>query len=121
VYNKNIKNDEKDEYDKNKNEKNENKKDKNENDENKIDKNEKEENEKDEKGCSDENNLKSEFYEEKDTKRYYYTYIFFRGTVPIKMKIEIESIFSKPKIIMFYLFYLFLYFISLFIFYFFFF
>jgi hypothetical protein len=57
----------------------------------------------DEKSNFSNKDNKWEYFEKYDFKRHYCTYVYVRGTVPIKMKMEIESAFSKPKIIMFYL------------------
>jgi hypothetical protein len=47
------------------------------------------------------NNKLRKYDKNDDVRNYYCTYLFLRGTVPIKMKMELESIFDKPKIIMF--------------------
>jgi hypothetical protein len=77
---------------------------------NKNEKNESEKNEinniiKKEKEDKSYFNYKTEYFKGKKLKNYYCTYLFVRGTVPIKMKIEIESIFEKPNIIMFFFFF----------------
>jgi hypothetical protein len=67
-----------------------------------INKNEKKE---DQKSYSSD---KTEYHEEYNFENYYCTYLFFRGTVPIRMKIEIESIFSKPIMVMFFILYVYI-------------
>jgi hypothetical protein len=96
IYNNKIENDLNKNNDVNENSKNEN----NENEKNYLN----DENKNNNSNNNNNNDIYSNYYEKNDIRNYYCTYLFVRGTVPIKMKTKIKSIFDKPKIIMFYLF-----------------